>query len=61
MTETVRKKDLGEGPKGGSRGEGTQENAEAKEAGRVAASEIHREDAKNGRENRDSAHDEGGS
>ena len=59
VAETVWKKDLGEGPKGGGRGEGTEEDAEAEEAGGIATSEIHCEDAKDGRENGDSAYDEG--
>ena len=59
VAETVWKKDLREGPKGGGRGEGTEEDAEAKEAGGIATSEIHCEDAKDGGENRDSAYDEG--
>ena len=59
VAETVWKKDLREGPKGGGRGEGTQENAEAEEAGRVAASEIDRENAEDGGENGHATHDEG--
>ena len=59
VAETVWKKDLGEGPKGGGRGEGTEEDAEAEEAGGIATSEIHCEDAKDGGENGDSTYDEG--
>jgi len=59
VAETVWKKDLGEGPKGGGRRESAEKNAEAEEAGRVAASKIDCEDAKDGGENGDSAYDEG--
>jgi hypothetical protein len=59
VAETVWKKDLREGPKGGGRGDSAKEYAEAKEAGGIATSEIHCEDAKDGGENRDSAYDEG--
>jgi len=59
VAETVWKKDLGEGPKGGGRSESAEKNAEAEEAGRVAASEINRENAEDGGENGDATHDEG--
>ena len=59
VAETIWKKDLREGPKGGGRGESAKEDAEAEEAGGIATSEIHREDAKDGGENGDAAHDEG--
>ena len=59
VAETVWKKDLGQGPKGGSRGESAEEYAEAEETGGIATSEIHREDAKDGGENGDSSYDEG--
>lgn len=59
VAETIWKKDLREGPKGGGRGESAEEDAEAEEAGGIATSEIHCEDAKDGGENGDAAHDEG--
>ena len=59
VAQAVGKKDLGERPKRGGGGQGTDEDSEAEEAGGVSLAKVDREDAKDGGENGDATHDEG--
>ena len=57
--ETVGEENMGEWPEGSGGGECAEEDAEAEETGRVAASKIHREDSEDGGENGNSPDDKG--